>query len=168
MSESRRPARSQTLPEDEVALLRSLNKKDRNVRAAQLFSEGWTLQSIGNAFEPPIRRSTVKYWVETAPAQSKIIDVPTQSPTYKTPSGGYQRKKPVSPGIDVPTQERLAQLAPLARQYRSGMSSTSLYTSANDEYNELIHELASQNVTPAEIAKAANVTFRSIARRLGR
>jgi hypothetical protein len=168
MSEIRRPARSQTLPEDESALLRSLNKKDRNVRASQLFHEGWTLQSIGNAFEPPIRRSTVKYWVETAPAKSDVIDVPTQSPTYKTPSGGYQRKKPLSPGIAPEYEQRLAQLSPLARQYRSGMSSTSLYASANDEYNEIIHDLAAQNVTPAEIAKAANVTFRSIARRLGR
>lgn len=168
MSENRRPARSQTLPEDEALLLRSLSRKDRNVRAAQLFNEGWTLQSIGNAFNPPIRRSTVKYWVETA-SKSKSIDVPTTpAPNYKTPKGGYQRKKPQSPGIDVPTQERLAYLAPMARQYRSGMPSGHSATVANVEYNELIHDLASQNVTPAEIAKAANVTFRSIARRLGR
>lgn len=166
MSENRRPARSQTLPEEEVALLRSLYKAERNVRAAQLFEEGWTLQSIGNAFEPPIRRSTVKYWVETAKA--KNVDVPTPTPNYKTPKGGYQRKKPESPGIDVPTQELLAQLSPIARTYRAGMPSGHSATLANNQYNELIHDLAAQNVTPAEIAKAANVTFRSIARRLGR
>jgi hypothetical protein len=48
------------------------------------------------------------------------------------------------------------------------MSSTSLQSQANQEFNELIHQLDSADVTTAEIARASNVTFRAIARRLGR
>ena len=168
MSENRRPARSQTLPKEEVAFLRSLYKKDRNVRARYLFDQGWTLQSIGDAFDPPIRRSTVRYWVETADVDVPIPMPQAPTPKYKTPKGGYVAKKPKSPGIDVPTQQRLAYLSPLAKQYRSGMVSDHIAARSNDEYNRIIQDLAAENVTPAEIAKAANVSFRSIARRLGR
>lgn len=166
MSE-RRPARSQTLPSSEVALLRSLTKRQRNARSLALFENGWTLQSIGDAFEPPIRRSTVKYWIQTASIEDNV-DVPIPNPKFKTPKGGYQRKKPPSPGISSSDEARLGQLAPLARSYRAGMASTHPAALANQEFNALVHELADQNVTPAEIARAANVTFRAIARRLGR
>jgi hypothetical protein len=84
------------------------------------------------------------------------------------PPKGYQPKKPKSPGIPKETQERLRYLAPLARYYRSGMASTSLNGSANEEMNEIVLDLYNKNVKIAEIAKAAGVTNRAIARRLGK
>jgi hypothetical protein len=48
------------------------------------------------------------------------------------------------------------------------MSSTSQQAIANEEFNKLVYELYANNVTTSEIAKAANVTFRAIARRLGK
>lgn len=169
MNQYRRPAREQSLPADEVDVLinKCANKSQRNCRARQLFESGWTLKSIGDAYTPPVRRSTVKYWVEHGDLKHRLqIAVP--SPYYKTPKGGYQRLKPQSPGLTPAEEGRLAQLAPIARQYRSGMPSTSLYAVSNDEFNSLIQELSDKNVTTAEIARASNVTFRAIARRLGR
>lgn len=161
----------QSLPQEEINLLRSLVRNDRNVRANLLFHKGWSLQTIGNAFDPPVRRSTVKYWVDTA----KLDKTPTPTTSYvpspdltRTSKPPYQRKKPISPGISLEDQQRLAHLAPIARQYRSGMSSTSLYFEANQEFDKLIRELSASNVTTAEIARASNVTFRAIARRLGK
>lgn len=165
--EERRPARDQSLPQEEVILLRSLVRNDRNVRAHLLFKQGWTLQTIGSAFEPPVRRSTVKYWVDNAKLPKyPAVDVP--NPYFKTPVGGYQRKKPISPGITPEDQQRLAHLAPIAKTFRSGMASTSLQSISNDEFDALIRELHDADVTTAEIARAANVTFRAIARRLSK
>lgn len=166
-------AREQNLPQSEIELLNEVKKSQyrRNWRAKQLFDAGWTLQAIGDAFTPPIRRSTVQYWVQTAhkPANAlnAIVPTPWEDPEGRPPRG-YQRKTPQSPGIPLETQERLAELAPLARLYRSGMASTSLSAIANDEFNELIHQLYEKDVKIAEIASAANVTNRAIARRLGK
>lgn len=167
MSE-RIPARAQVLPQEEVTLLLSFTKKqERNQRASELYQAGWTLQAIGDAFSPPARRSTVKYWVDTA-SQAHTTRKTVPSPDLHNIKGRYVRKTPISPGISVSDQGRLASLAPLARQYRSGMSSLSYQSVANDEYNSLIKELFSKYVTIAEISRAAGVTFRAIARRLGR
>lgn len=169
MNQDRRPAREQGLPSDEVDVLnfKCVTKAQRNCRARQLFEAGWTLQSIGDAYTPSIRRSTVKYWVENGDLKHRL-QIPVPSPFYTTKKSGYQRLKPPSPGISTADQQRLARLAPLARQYRSGMPSTSLFATSNQEFNDLIKELSDQNVTTAEIARASNVTFRAIARRLGK
>ena len=162
------PAREQRLPDSEVSLLRSLSKKtERNQRAKELYQAGWTLQAIGDAFEPPIRRSTVKYWVDVSDAQFSLrLAVPV--PSADQPKGRYVRKRPKSPGISKHHAERLAYLAPIARQYRSGMAFSSLQGQANDEFNALLYLLFEQYVTIAELARASGVTFRAIARRLGR
>jgi hypothetical protein len=166
-------AREQNLPQSEIDLLNEVKKSKyrRNWRAKQLYDVGWTLQAIGDAFEPAIRRSTVQYWVQNAhkPANALNNVVPTPwEDSDGRPARGYQRKTPVSPGISRDDQERLAYLAPLARQYRSGMSSTSLSGQANTEFNQLIHQLYEKDVKVSEIASASNVTNRAIARRLGK
>jgi hypothetical protein len=136
-------AREQNLPQSEIDLLREVKKSQyrRNWRAKQLFDAGWTLQAIGDAFTPPIRRSTVQYWVQTAHKPANAINAIVPTPWDDSdgrPPRGYQRKTPPSPGISAEDQERLAELAPLARLYRSGMASTSLPGHPNDEFIELI------------------------------
>lgn len=172
--ENREYAREVPLPDDEANFLRTVGKKQRQYRAKQLFDAGWTLQAIGNAFTPPANRSTVQYW--TAQGNPKYeTPRPVPSPwggfvdaPMPRPPKGYQPKRPKSPGIPLDTQERLRYLAPLARYYRSGMASTSLNGSANEEMNEIVQDLYNKNVKIAEIAKAAGVTNRAIARRLGK
>lgn len=167
----RQYAREQKLPPEEVKTLQEMSKKQRAERAKQLFEAGWTLQAIGDAFVPPIRRSTIQYWVQNAKSSTPLFPVPSpwgDGPDSEARPRGYLRKTPISPGISPEDQERLAHLAPLARLYRSGMSSTSLSAIANEEFNELVQSLYDNDVKIAEIAKASNVTNRAIARRLGK
>jgi hypothetical protein len=166
-NEQRRLARDLDLPEEERRVLREecTTKRQRNCRARQLFEAGWTLRAIGEAYDPPFRRSTVRYWVEQG-GLSERINVPIPIPGIKP--RGYQRKKPRSPGISEADAKRLAKLAPKARLYRSGMPNSSGPAIANEEFSELARSLFAQNVTIAELARASGVTFRAMARRLGR
>lgn len=168
MTTKREYAREEPLPLTEVDVLKSLTKRhQRFCRAKQLFDAGWTLQAIGNAFDPPLRRSTIQYWVNQGDLVHRI-DVPIPKPKSLPVQKGYQRKRPVSPGIPFHQQERLRQLSPLARLFRSGMASTSTPAIANAEFDALVHELYDANVTISEIARASGVTNRAIARRLGK
>ena len=162
---SRRSAREHPLPKSEVDLLRSLRRPELLTRSYQLFQKGWTLQAIGDAFDPPKRRSTVKAWVDQKYTGAKLnIIVP--DPHYKTPKGGYQRLTPVSPGVPADVAERLQQIAPQARLFRHRMPSGHPYAQANDEMNRIVSELRDADVSIADIARAANVTHRAIARRV--
>ena len=169
MEERRRYAREEDLPQSEIDLLRSFGKAKKALycRARQLFEAGWTLQAIGNAFSTPVGRSTVQYWVKMGDFSHKI-DQKLPFPPNFTPKRGYQRKKPLSPGISDADTQRLRYLAPLARSYRSGMGLSSLQGSANTELTELATFLHSEGVSIAELARAAGVTFRAMARRLGK
>lgn len=174
MSKDREYARNYQLPQDEVDFINALTKKAKYYRAKQLFDAGWSLQSIGNAFALPAQRSTVQYWTTQAnPAHATNKPVPSpwggfaDAPMPKPPKG-YQPKRPKSPGIPLETQERLRQLAPLARYYRSGMNSSTPFTIANEELTKLVRDLYNNNVKIAEIARACGVTNRAIARRLGK
>ena len=159
---SRRAARNQPLPSSETAELRSLNPPQLYDRCAALFNAGWTLQAIGDALLPPRSRSTVRSWVQR-PHQS-LPTVPV--PTLRTPPTYVPRRAP-SPGITPSELATIQALAPQARQYRAGMPSTSTPAVSNSELTQLVRHLHSQNVSIPELARAANVTYRAMARRLG-
>jgi hypothetical protein len=164
---TRRSARDLPLPKNEVDLLRSLKRKELLTRVHLLYNKGWTLQAIGNAFDPPRRRSTVKAWVDKKDTIHPI-NVPIPDPTHKTPKNGYQRITPVSPGVPDDVADVLKNLAPLARLYRARMPSTSRESQANEEMDRIVKDLRSNNVSIADIARAADVTHRAIARRLNK
>ena len=165
---SRRYARLQSLPQEEVDVLNSLTGPTLHKRASALYLSGWTLASIGNALTPPRTRSTIKSWVDRYP--SPDVDVPTPTPiptpTYRTHPEGYQRLTPKSPGVPDYIGRRLQEIAPKARLYRHRMPSGHPYALANEEMNELVLALRAHNVSIADIARAANVTHRAIARRI--
>lgn len=174
---SRRLARSQELPSEESRYLVSLTDVDLHNRILDLYDAGWTLQSIGNALSPQKRRSTVKSWVDRARLLRKIdlktettdvLKKPIPLPQHKTDPRGYQRLTPKSPGVPSYIQERLREVAPLAQQYRARMSSSSPAALANQEMDELVRSLKDHDVSIADIARAANVTHRAIAKRLER
>lgn len=166
---SRRSARGQSLPNKEVLFLRSLSGERLHIRASQLYKVGWTLNSIGEALDPPKGRSTVKAWIDRLDLVSPHhIDVPIDFPRLRTPEGGYERLTPVSPGVPTDTAERLRDLAPLAKTYRSGMPMSHPATQANEEMDRLVLSLKANDVSIADIARAANVTHRAIARRLSK
>jgi hypothetical protein len=163
---SRRPARNQKLPQTETLFLNSLDYDHKVLRVQQLFRGGWTLSAIGSALYPPKGRSSVKAWVDR-PSPNVTVDVPIPDPTLKTSANGYQRKTPKSPGVPPITAEELRRLAPLARRFRSGMASSSPESVANSLFTQMAKDLRANNVSIADIARAAGVTHRAISRRLG-
>ena len=162
----RRSARNQPLPLSEVNLLNSLDYDHAVLRVKQLFDEGWTLQAIGDAFTPPKGRSSVKAWVDRPTPEHVHVDVPIPNPEYATPRNGYQRKTPKSPGVPADVQANLRVLAPVARGYRHRMPAGHPVARANTEFDEIIKDLHAHYVSVADIARAAQVTHRAIARRL--
>jgi hypothetical protein len=164
---SRRLARELPLPQSEVLLLQTLDRRQLLTRVHALYNEGWTLSAIGSAFTPPKGRSTVQAWVDQNHTSSPV-DVPIPSPTHKTPKNGYQRLTPKSPGVPPITAEELRRLAPIAKQYRSRTPSSSRPAIANALMDQIVKDLRANNVSIADIARAAGVTHRAIAKRLGR
>ena len=163
---SRRYARLQSLPQEEVDVLNSLTGPTLHKRASALYSAGWTLASIGDALIPSRTRSTIKAWVDRHPSPNVDVPIPVPTPTYRTHPEGYQRLTPVSPGVPLHTERRLQEIAPKARLYRHRMPSGHPYAQANEEMNQIVLDLRANDVSIADIARAAQVTHRAIARRL--
>lgn len=167
MTLDRRSARLQKLPLSEIAYLNSITDVELLKRVAALYSRGWTLASIGEAFLPARGRSTVKAWVDRShqyPTEPALKPVP--SPSHKTDPRGYQRLTPKSPGVPKGIAEQLSALAPLARNYRARMSSATKEYQANEEMDRIVRTLRIADVSIADIARAAGVTHRAIAKRL--
>jgi hypothetical protein len=166
MEEKRTPARKQSLPKTEVEFLSTLFDQNLYNRILTLYSQGWTLQSIGDSFNPPRTRTTIRYWV----GRADTTHVPSHVtiPTPKKKVQGYVSRRPVSPGISSSDRAHIEALSPLARRYRSKMVPSSPQAVANDELTQFCLDLISQNVTVKQLAEAAGVTYRAMARRLGR
>jgi hypothetical protein len=171
MSTSRRSARLQELPSAESSYLNTLTDVDLLKRVAALFEKGWTLAAIGQAFTPPKGRSTVKSWVDRShqyshPHPHLTLEKPVPSPKHKTDPKGYQRLTPKSPGVPADITERLQELAPLAKGFRARMSSSTQEARANKEMDTIVQNLRVHDVSIADIARAAQVTHRAIAKRI--
>jgi hypothetical protein len=166
---SRRPARNQPLPLEESTLLNELDHDARISRVYELYSAGWTLQAIGDALIPPRPRSTVRSWLLRfeLPGDRRIIDATIPQPEYKSSIGGYIRKRTPSPGILPDEAALIRDLAPIARTYRAKMPSNSSAAVANDQLTAICIRLHTNNVTVRELAIAASVTYRAMAKRLG-
>lgn len=164
----RRPARGQDLPGHEVTHLRTLAGKALHERCALLYSQGWTLDSIGRALNPPRPRSTVRVWVTASSTTSTTATTPTPKPVYPERVSRLPRPRRVSPGIPEPTRDRIAFLAPTARRYRARIAPLSAPALANSELTHICANLYASGVTIRELANAAGVTYRAMARRVGR
>lgn len=164
----RRPARGQNLPGHEVTHLQGLKGTALHQRCAVLYTQGWTLDSIGKSLNPPRPRSTVRVWVT---AQLPTLD-PTNhaapTPTYQERAAPAPKPRRVSPGIPQDTRDRMAYLAPTARRYRARVAPFSAPAMANAELSHICRTLHGNGVTIRELANAAGVTYRAMARRLGR
>jgi hypothetical protein len=164
----RRSARNQALPAEEVAILRSLKGFNLYARVLEIYTAGWTLRAIGEAFDPPKARSTVKSWAEKA-ENSKITVVlpPVEAPTLITPAV-YVPVRPISPGISTSDLTKIQDLAPISRKYRSGMSPLHRAALANQGLTDTCLALYDTGVSIRELSEAAGVTYRAMAKRLGR
>ena len=169
---SRRAARGQKLPPKEVEYLNNLPKEVVIYRVKMLFDAGWSLDSIGESFQRKRPRSTVRSWVLRADEDWDsdvcllFADAPIPVPKLKTEQGGYKKVRPESPGIKPDLMEQIHYLAPLARTYRSRMSSTSAAAVANERLTKLCKDLHANNVPIKELAEAAGVTYRAMYKRV--
>jgi hypothetical protein len=80
----------------------------------------------------------------------------------------YTPKRPTSPGISKSELERIQELAPISRRFRSGMAPQHRASLANEELTGLVSSLYDGGVSIRELASAAGVTYRAMAKRLGR
>jgi hypothetical protein len=165
--EERRIAREQALPVEESAVLNSLWDEELYTRIRALYDAGWTLDAIGQAFEPPRRRSTIRYWANRT-VHGEYPQIVSSIPRPRLKPRGYVSRRPKSPGIPPTELTQIKALAPLARRYRSKMSATTSEAIANRSLTEICMSLVESNVTVKELAEAAGVTYRAMARRLGR
>jgi hypothetical protein len=166
---TRRAARNQPLPEQEAAYLNTLSHLDLYSRCKALYDAGWTLRAIGDALYPARSRSTVRSWISRPdpyaapnPSAPKIVE-----PNLKTPAVYVRRRKP-SPGISPTDLGEIITLAPVARRYRAGMSSLHTAALANKALTDIVTRLHADGVSVQELADAAHVTYRAMARRLGK
>lgn len=162
----RRSARSQSLPQEEAAILVALSLNTADLiplkrRCSSLFHQGWTLSAIGAPLNR--QRSTIRSWVTAYPPTPNQLSHPD---TPQPEDRSYTPKKPPSPGISEINHNRIAYLAPLARKYRSKLPRNHICTQANLELTELAQSLHARNVTIQELANAASVTYRAMYKRV--
>lgn len=160
---SRKAARGQKLPPQEVELLNSITADALIGRVAALYNAGWSLQCIGEALSPRRPRTTIRTWV--LKSQPNTIDAPIPAPKISASENGYQKKR-VSPGIPQGLFESIQQLSPLARTFRSRMASTSAPAVANQRLTQICVELHSNGVSIRELSEAAGVTYRAMYKRV--
>jgi hypothetical protein len=166
----RRSARNQSLPDNEVLILRSLYGDGLYSRCRRLFQAGWTLRAIGEAFEPAKSRSTLHTWINQAAdirSRQPSDNQPVPTPTLLTPRE-YVPKRPPSPGISAVDRENIRTLAPLARKYRSRMHHGHSFSQANQSLTLLCQGLYEDGVPIQELADTAGVTYRAMAKRVGK
>lgn len=164
----RRSARNQALPPDEAKILQGLQTYSLFARCAQLFHAGWTLRAIGEAFDPPRPRSTVQTWVDRGMNTLPLHPLePVITPELATPKVYISTKNP-SPGIGAADLREIQTLAPIARRYRAGMSPEHGAARANSALTALCSSLYLHDVTIRELADAAGVTYRAMAKRVGK
>lgn len=164
----RRSARNQPIPDEEAEYLRDLRGNRLYARAKQLFEAGWTLASIGRAFEPPKSRTTVQNWVQNGDSEAFSPSLPpVRTPEYAT-DPEYVKKRPTSPGIPSTDLDTLQTLAPVARKYRASMNPGHPAQIANENLTKLCQHLRETGVSVQELADATGVTYRAMARRLGK
>ena len=180
------------LPEGECVYLGTLSGVPLKARARALHQSGWSLAAIAEAFDPPRQRSSVRAWVlsnvpapDTQPplppspssssssSYSSIVaresSVSSSSETVKTKTKVPRRiYNPASPRISSAQKNKIATLAPLARRYRARTSPNGTYARANNELTDLCKNLYYKGTSVRELSLAAGVTYRAMARRLGR
>lgn len=163
---TRRSARGQSLPSDEITLIQELDGYELFARAKMLYEAGWTLRSIGEAFDPPRARSTVRYWINSPiPIASAYTPLPeTPEPILVTPAS-VQRKPRRT--LAAAESARIRELAPSARRYRATMKPNHASAKANRELTTLCVRLHhDERVTIGDLANAAGVSYRAMARRV--
>jgi hypothetical protein len=167
---SRRVARGQQLPPQEVELLNSLEQVALIPRVHALYHAGWPLQTIGDSLLPKRIRTTIRSWVqrhETLPDPSSlIITIPIPIPIFEDSPSSSKGGRPENDRIPQVTIDIIRSLAPLARSFRSKMAVTTAQAVANDRLTGICITLYQKGHSIKELAAAAGVTYRAMYKRI--
>ena len=158
-----------TLPHDELVFLASLDEESRYARFKALWQNGWSLASIGLSLTPVRPKTTIHFWISKAPEQTQFRPVPT--PPEITPAKNAPaptRLRAVSPTVPPDLRPKLKELAELAQRYRARCSPSSPQALANEELTTIARTLRSMGVPTVDIAEAAGVSYRAMAKRLSK
>jgi len=160
------------LPQSEIAFLAELAKSDQKVfhaRLRALWEAGWSLSILGNSVYPKRPRATIHYWVRKAEQYKPNTPIPTPQFTQSLPTALLgvvsASTKTIAPSVTPEMSEKLRTLSLQARRYRSRTTQDNRFAVANREFTELVKELRSQGVPAVEIAEAAGISYRAVARR---
>jgi len=162
---SRRPV----LPQDELDFLASLDEPSYHARLKALWENGWSLSAIGLSLSPARPKTTIHFWIGRAPTQTQFRPLPV--PPENTPaknSPAPTRLRAVSPSVPHDLRPRLRELSDLAQRYRARCSPDSPQAQANEELTTIARTLRSMGVPTVDIAEAAGVSYRAMAKRLAK
>lgn len=162
------------LPEVEVRLLVGCSGDALRARVRALREAGWTLAAIAEAWDPPKQRSSIRA-LSQQPTKSPLplVSSPPSSSTHLAAAEKSRHSRarrfynPAAPKISPDDATMIANLAPLARRYRARANPNGAYARANVTLTELCVALYSSGASVIELAEAANVTYRAMARRIG-
>lgn len=156
------------LPDEEVAYIKQLTFKKRDSRLALLHEAGWSFASLGTSIDVP--KTTVHFWVRNASKDPQLLKRPIPQPHLslpKTLSNGYPlRTRAITPKVPPSVRPRLRELSQKSRRYRAKSPADSPVAQANKELTTLALNLRSQGVPTSDIADAAGVSYRAMARRI--
>ena len=152
-----------SLPVSEMEYLSGLQKRQLHSRLAALHARGWSLSQLASALQPPRPKTTVHFWVRNA-APPPPSDPPTPVPPITSPRNLSIRS--ISPKVPPDQRPILASLSSQARRYRSGTPENSETARANRELTSRALQLRDFDVPTSDIAPAARVSYRAIAKRI--
>lgn len=160
------------LPQSEIEHLANLSASSTSAfhsRLLALWEAGWSLSILGNSVSPKRPRATIHYWVRKAPIVAQSLPVP--SPEFNKPLTSAllgvvsAKTRTIAPSVTPEVAAELRSLSLQARRYRSRTSDSNKFAVANREFTDLVKELRSQGVPAVDIAQAAGISYRAIARR---
>lgn len=150
------------LPESEVAVLRSLPPTELHRRLRDLNALGWSLTTLGAALDPPRSKTTVHYWIASVPDSPPLPGLPAPPPRLPAPPPPQRARTPLPPDL----ASVLAATAASARRRRHWHAPDSRPARASANLTRLARELHDLGVPTADIARAANMSYRAMHKRI--
>jgi hypothetical protein len=159
-----------SLPQDEVRFLEALPLPDMHARLAFLHDQGWSLASLARSLTPSRPKTTVHYWIRNAPTSAEqrrpAPKPPTHTLMHALPTLNGAKVRSISPKVPPDLRPHLRELAQASRRYRAKTPPGSPIAQANQELTRLAVQLHSHGVPTSDIAAAAGLTYRAVARRI--
>jgi hypothetical protein len=160
------------LPQSEIDYLAQLSASDKfafQSRLKALWEAGWSLSILGNSVSPKRPRATIHYWVRQAASVPQLAAIPQPEFNQPLPTALLgvvsATTRTIAPSVTPDVAAKLRALSLQARRYRSRTSESNQFAVANREFTALVKDLRSQGIPAVDIANAAGISYRAVARR---